>query len=231
MGQVRAEPEELRLLSRQIRDACASVDEGSRGLLQALAELGATWQDLRYVQCGEAIRSQLGRVHAAAVHLETLASKLEILAGPLEASLQAGPPAPRGALPATRAVGFRSRRREPLYWLRTGDLAPSDLDWGDAGFVAGFEADRHHGHTASDYLDLAETLPAVRKRLAAEDAPRFSPGSREARTYDAFFGGDPIRLERLPDQRLTVVDGRHRLYACMRVGVEPPVVITGAGTR
>lgn len=42
---------------------------------------------------------------------------------------------------------------------------------------------------------------------------------------------DPIRLDRSPDGRIDIIDGRHRIWSALRVGTSIPVQIVGRSGR
>ncbi len=125
------------------------------------------------------------------------------------------------------AVPLTSRGGRALRRLPAAQTPTHVFDWGEADFATSFDRHAHHGHVASDYLALASRLPAVIESVLREQPPVEGVASAdELRCYDAFFGSDPITLERRGGQ-WDVKDGRHRLMACLRLGIDPPVHIVG----
>jgi ParB-like chromosome segregation protein Spo0J len=49
--------------------------------------------------------------------------------------------------------------------------------------------------------------------------------------HSVFFRNQVIRLDRTSDGKIDVVGGRHRLYACMQLGIDPPVNWAGGDDR
>lgn len=125
---------------------------------------------------------------------------------------------------------LQTRAGCPLQTLALATLAVNSFDWGDANFEREFDDKRHHGHSGSDYLALASRLPTVLLAIQQNaGSPEFPHNSLERQCYEAFFGSDPITLDRRRGL-WDVKDGRHRLMACLRLGINPPVVFNG-GSR
>ena len=85
-------------------------------------------------------------------------------------------------------------------------------------------------------------LPAISEQGYTADSFFFSqldkargadPAQGSRRTYESFFGGDAIAIQRsLGGGLLTVVNGRHRIKAALDAGwVAVPVKITGGTSR
>jgi ParB-like chromosome segregation protein Spo0J len=124
-------------------------------------------------------------------------------------------------------------------WL--ADHGLTDIDVAEAGFadnpITGSFG--RGGRTRADYRWAVTTWDQVvrpgldrgmcRDDFAARDAARGStPPRRSADVYDMFLGTGPVRVERLADGRLNVIDGRHRLAAAGELGVTHlPAAVTG----
>jgi hypothetical protein len=124
-------------------------------------------------------------------------------------------------------------------WL--ADRGLTDIDVAQAGFadnpITGSFG--RGGRTRADYRWAVTTWdqvvrPGLDRRMcrddfAARDAARGStPPRRTADVYDMFLGTGPVRVERMADGRLNVIDGRHRLAVARELGVTHlPAAVTG----
>ncbi len=118
---------------------------------------------------------------------------------------------------------LRSSQGKPLTVFDVGQYTATGIDWGGPDFVQGFDGADGHWSVGDEYVAVARLLPEVMRKVNASEAIPADPTSPERRCYEAFFGCDPIRIDWRLDGRPDVLDGRHRLYACMKLGISPPV--------
>jgi len=252
-GTVFNDPDAMAELGNAVRGLALNLDRLRGNLLHTLTELRATWRDSGGAQYETKLMGCLDEYYRATRELEAAARPLDSLRERLNHYLSATLASPSGlettassavrGAPATligvpsRGVvgrivpvtgGTTARTLVPAAWLRN-----ARIEWAleNNDMKTAFHSTTHHGYDAKDYLKLASALPAV---LAALEAPEssmdvfFERESGEYRAYRAFFGSDPIRIERTSDNLLNVIDGRHRLFACMELGVDAPVELVEA---
>jgi hypothetical protein len=214
----------------ELEDAWSDASERFRPLMdETLASLRES-SDVLETLCGRlsAVRAQLDDRGGPGV---TSAARVPGATALRSAAVN---PPPQNA--AVRAVGvfvpssLRTRQGRPMQTLALATLAVDSFDWGDANFEREFDEKKHHGHSASEYLALASRLPLILQAMERSGgSPEFPHDSLERQCHEAFFGSDPITLDRR-GRLLDVKDGRHRLMACLRLGIDPPVLFDG-GTR
>lgn len=221
--QVRSDPDALEAWAVALRALATAVQEHAAAVFVSFDAVAneRRWTDDVSVRFRVTLQRRLESTSDAANRLVAIAG---LLATPI-ASLRAyaGERPRPSAAQETRSLAeprpVVSSRGRPLRFIGLGRLR-EELAW-EPGEDHVLASEPHHGNSPADYLELARTLPAVLGRPRAT----LVDGSVEARAWDAFLGNDPIRIEARPDGRLSIVDGRHRLFACLRAGVAPPVDI------
>lgn len=119
------------------------------------------------------------------------------------------------ALPAVPAMpGGRAHRL-----LDPTQFDPHDFDW-LTDDPARDLARPHHGRSPADYLAIVRAVQPVLGRIQFGGA--VAPADQVV--FEAFFGLEPVRLERGRDGLIAITDGRHRLWAALSAGVPIPVV-------
>ena len=237
MRYVHADPSGLDQLATSIHAFVEAADAGSTRIKHHAASLGLRWRDAHFLPFSESVEVRLERIRRGLHEVRLLASKLDRLSEPLHAYLGGGAAVGSPTTSAEQGSGalaarsgsnarFQNKAGNALHLMPVGGFDPSTIDWVDDQFVEKFDTSQHHGHTGADYRALCSALPRVLDQLRSGHSPDvFAAGSNERKCYDSFFGGDPIRVEQLPNGRKTVTDGRHRLLACIQLGIDPPVAL------
>lgn len=212
---VHADPEALRALARRTRELCDDAGRGRDTVLRELVFLRERWNDARYAEAYERLVPTMDRVRAGLDALDSASARLDRLAAALDVYLRAGATASADARSAAAIAGRDRRGPVSLALLRT-----STIEWTSPDFGIEFYRATDKGHAGDGYLALARGLPAVRRSVERGDAASLPPGSAARRCWEAFYGSDPIRIEKRAG-RLDVIDGRHRLFACLALDIEP----------
>lgn len=227
---VQCDPEALRQLAARTRALVAERTEACVALNHELSTMLATWTDARARVTEVIVGGLLHKATSALSGIEAQARFADRLADHLDRYLGEASGAANSALVATAEAAASSRSyrskdgREQLVVFDVRGLSVEDFDWVDPEFVATFETKKWHTFDAANYHMLARGLPAVLQAMDQGIDPA-TLSSQEARSsYDAFFGGEPIKLDRPPSGRIGVTNGRHRLLACLLAGVSPPVL-------
>jgi len=214
---VHADVEALTELARRTKALLDDAGHGRAALLLDLTDLRGVWDDIHYRELHERLTATLDRLQTGLNSVPELCRYLERLRVALERYLGIGL-RPTGTL-TTAATRDDQRRAIALEILR--DVS---VDWSSEDFRSEFYGGTHHGYCGDDYLALARHLPAVRRLVEGGLSDTLAHGSDARRCYDSFYGSDPIRIVK-QGRRLSVDDGRHRLFACLELGIEPIAVL------
>lgn len=253
MGQVHADPEELRRIARQQRAFMERLRDRHDRLLAMLSRLNDSWRDQQFKEFAEEVTHDLNQLREAASQIEMMAGRIEQLALPLEDYLSEGldsgvsevqyksgdelssppPPPPAGKSSGSKNNPLNdvtSDQEHSLTLLSVADLSMEDIEWGRPDFENTFKTETHHGYTGEDYLEFVSHLPEVIEHVKeGGNLDAWSSGSTKRACHSAFFRKQVIRLDRTPEGKIDVIEGRHRLYACLQRGIDPPV--SWAGTN
>jgi len=204
-----------------------------------LSRLNDSWRDQQSREFAEEVSHDLDQLREAASEIEMIAERIEQLVPPLEQYLSEGhtsstsvssqspSSSPEGSRPLD---GVTNDQGHSLTLLPVSNLSAEDIEWGDSNFERTFRSETHHGYTGRDYLEFVSHLPEVLERVKeGGDIDDWPSGSTERACHSAFFRKQVIRLDRTPDGKIEVIEGRHRLYACLQLGIDPPV--SWAGTN
>lgn len=138
-----------------------------------------------------------------------------------ETSKADGRPEARGSRPEAQGASDRA-------WV---DRGVTDVKLGrvDRREYAGvWETQKTHKYSRKEIEDSLRSLPEVQKRIATGATPEQMHALRSSanaadrrlgRTYEAYYGGDAIRVEFTRDGRSSVINGRHRLDAADGLGM------------
>ena len=202
------------------------------------SRLNDSWRDQQFREFATEISRDLNQLREAASEIEMIASRIEQLVPALERYLSESPPSGASISSFTSQSfgkkrpldGVTSDQGHSLTLLSVSDLSADDIEWGDSDFGKTFRSEMHHGYTGHGYLEFASHLPEVLEHVKEggkiDDWPS---GSTERACHSAFFRKQVIRLDRTPDGKIEVIEGQHRLYACLQLGIDPPV--SWAGTN
>lgn len=223
---VRVDSEEIRRLATHLRSAVTEMERRTSEVLARLDGLEDAWPDDAGDRYRESLALSLGRLSRDLELLGDSAGELERLAGRLDrylgASLDSSGTGVAG--PSQPARPIPRGRKGLMQMMSASGLRKAQIDWGEPTFERTFHGQSHHGYTAQDYLNLAGQLPKVITAIEqGSEGAEYPHGSAERRVYDAFWGSSAIELLRLPDGRIEVIEGRHRLFACLELGIDPPV--------
>lgn len=117
--------------------------------------------------------------------------------------------------------------KSPYDWIDRGiqDTPVGDLPWPEG--INGPEDFGHHityDDATSATRQLEQIQPLVNRGYSSEDFARLDSeegldySSGRQRTYDLYYGGDPIRLDKDGDS-YDIVSGPHRVYAAKVCGL------------
>ena len=241
MGQMHADPEELRRIAKQQRAFVETFGDRHGRLRAMLQRLNNSWRDRQFREFAEEVSHDLDQLREAASEIEMIAERIEQLVPPLEqylseghtsstsVSYQSQSSSSKGSRPLD---GVTSDQGHPLTLLPVSGLSVDDIKWGDLDFGKTFKSETHHGYTGRDYLEFASHLPEVLEHVKeGGDIDDWPSGSAERACHSAFFRKQVIRLDRTPDGKIEVIEGRHRLYACLQLGIDPPVSWAGTDSE
>lgn len=244
----RADSQQVQALYAQIQRELADAEQSLEAARRATWRIAEVTRQVARLQRSHA-RTAESSVSAARADLASRVTALDayraagariaIAAGIMGVSSIAGASAaPAPALAATARSAAPSAAGS-AGWL--ADHGLTDIDVAEAGFadnpITGSFG--RGGRTRADYRWAVTTWDQVvrpgldrgmcRDDFAARDAARGStPPRRTADVYDMFLGTGPVRVERLADGRLNVIDGRHRLAVAGELGVTHlPAAVTG----
>lgn len=224
-------------LQREMRACIETLAEGRASIAQQLSRLEDAWSDRAFVQMAERVNQSLAVIEAHTKELWTLSQFLGVLASRVEgvaghaasnATAQTAAPAvaPRTAAPVrpsplARVMALPTIQLESTTQklLNPRDFSVADFDWGTQQPGVDFRQP-HHGREPASFAELVRGVPTV----IAATAAGATLDADQRRVADAFLA-DPVRLGRHPNGTIDVIDGRHRLWAAMQLGISIPVTV------
>ena len=249
MDFVRADPERLAGLVKALRFVARDLDEGERRVRQEFVALESDWSDVHYIEVGDRLAELLQEIHNGIVALDAQAEWLEVLIRRLD-GLETPPHLMTAGTGATANVGSVDRTTrlatEPpvgaygrlatlpfvpgalgphrIRLLDPSDFGPEDFDWTTTIPETEFEQAFHNNDPAAYrefVMEVREVMDLLRE---GQPIPQ-----RLADCYSVWFRSQPVRLDRGPDGRIDIVNGRHRLWAAIKLGLPVPVEVAGTG--
>jgi hypothetical protein len=231
--EVRVSTRGLLDVQREMRSCIDTLAEGRASIAHRLTTLENDWSDRAFVQMAERVHQALAAIEGQIKELWTLSQFLGVLASRVDAvagqashtsasvvaALRTAAPSRQtplervGALPTTR---FES---QALRLLDPRQFSIADFDWGTP--QPGVDLRQpHHGREPASYAELVRAVPGV-MAAAAAGVPL---NASQRKVADAFIA-DPVRLGRHPNGTIDIIDGRHRLWAAMQLGITIPVTV------
>lgn len=209
-----------------------AVQQAQRYLRQAQSELRTVQQAIKAVERAAADYQRQAQRMATMLSgdLPKAAALLGRSIAILQSYLSMSAPSDSGAsLGASSSSSSSTTTPTSSNWVEQGiiDVPISQIDTSDSS-VQGAQDFRKVSHEQMvDGLQKLEEVvrPAVQNgadgdyfsELDAEEGLDVADGYR--RIYDAFYGGEPIRLERI-GERYQVTNGQHRLFVAQELGLE-----------
>ena len=232
---------------REQYDALSGEEEDAGGLLEQIDDAEERLHDREqalervearadaFRRAAERLNAVVrGRIPAACAFLERKYDELCHYTALAPPKLRVGAPSGAGRARSTPPTDSGERgdrditafRLPPGFqWISVAEVDPAELDVQDEDFKKVPADEMVRGFRAL----TQSLLPEIESRGAAADSSFFGDVDRASgteqscglqRVYDAFFGTDPIRLDRRAGGGVwSVTNGRHRLAVARRLGI------------